>query len=334
MRTKIALISLIITAAFFIAGTTLAADKIIMKIAHGNSADAKDPYQVLALKFKELIEAKTDKIEVQIFPGGQLGAEQRAFQDVQNGIVQATVLASNNVSAFAPSMSVLDLPFLFRSNDEFIKVVKEAAPDFTRAMVAESGNMPLAWGVQGFRVIANSKKQVTTINDLSGLKIRVPNNAVMVATFKAWGSDAVPMAFGELFGALQQKVIDGLEMTYISLASMKYFEVIKYVTDVRYKLAINPMVISQDWFNKLPSDLQKVVLEAGQETTDHAMAMAAQMDETGKKILAENGVTLFDQPTDEDVWVEKSRTVWPMVLPLIKDKAMLDKVFNILNIKQ
>ena len=142
------------------------------------------------------------------------------------------------------------------------------------------------------------------------------------------------MAFGELFGALQQKVIDGLEMTYISLASMKYFEVINYVTDVRYKLAINPMVISQDWFNKLPSDLQKVVLEAGQETTDHAMAMAAQMDETGKKILAENGVTLFDQPTDEDVWVEKSRTVWPMVLPLIKDKAMLDKVFNILNVKQ
>ena len=69
-------------------------------------------------------------------------------------------------------MSVLDLPFLFRSNDEFIKVVKEAAPDFTRAMVAESGNMPLAWGVQGFRVIANSKKQVKTIADLSGLKIQ------------------------------------------------------------------------------------------------------------------------------------------------------------------
>jgi len=334
MRTKFALISLIITAAFFIAGTTLAADKIVMKIAHGNSADAKDPYQVLALKFKELIEAKTDKIEVQIFPGGQLGAEQRAFQDVQNGIVQATVLASNNVSAFAPSMSVLDLPFLFRSNEEFAKVVKEAAPDFTRAMVAESGNMPLAWGVQGFRVIANSKKQVSKIDDLSGLKIRVPNNAVMVATFKAWGSDAVPMAFGELFGALQQKVIDGLEMTYISLASMKYYEVIDYVTDIRYKLAINPMVISQDWFKKLPEDLQKMVLEAGQETTDYAMAMAAKMDETGKKILAENGVSLFGQPTDEDIWVEKSRTVWPMVLPRIKDKAMLDKVFNVLNIKQ
>jgi TRAP-type transport system periplasmic protein len=333
MKGKFTLTTLAAAAALVMAGSAFAADKIVMKIAHGNAADPMDPYQVLALKFKDAIEAKTDKIEVQIFPGGQLGAEQRAFQDVQNGIVQATVLASNNVSAFASSMSVLDLPFLFRSNAEFAKVVKDAGPDFTRAMVAESGNMPLAWGVQGFRVIANSKKQVATIADLSGLKIRVPNNAVMVSTFRAWGSDAVPMAFGELFGALQQKVIDGLEMTYISLASMKYYEVIDHVTDLRYKLAINPMVISEAWFKKLPADLQKAVKEAGQETTDHAMAMAAKMDETGKKILAKNGVTLFAQPTDEDVWAEKSRSVWPQVLPRIKDKALLEKVLDILNIK-
>ncbi|MCG8509747.1 MAG: TRAP transporter substrate-binding protein, partial [Rhodospirillales bacterium] len=208
MKSKFATTALA-AAAVLMAGSAIASDKIVMKIAHGNSADPMDPYQVLALKFKEAIEAKTDKIEVQIFPGGQLGAEQRAFQDVQNGIVQGTVLASNNVSAFASSMSVLDLPFLFRSNEEFAKVVKEAGPDFTRAMVAESGNMPLAWGVQGFRVLANNKKQVAKVDDLSGLKIRVPNNAVQVSTFKSWGSDAVPMAFGELFGALQQKVIDG-----------------------------------------------------------------------------------------------------------------------------
>lgn len=318
---------------FGVAGPAVAAGKISMKIAHGNSADPMDPYQVLALKFKEIVETKTDKVKVTIYTGGQLGAEQRAFQDVQNGIVQAAVLASNNVSAFASSMSVLDLPFLFRSNEEFLKVVNEADADLTRAMVAESGNMPLAWGAQGFRILANNKKKVETIADLSGLKIRVPNNAVQVKTFKAWGSDAVPMAFGELFGALQQKVIDGLEMTYISLASMKYYEVIDYVTDLRYKLAINPMVISEQWLHSLPEDVQKAILEAGQETTAHAMAMAAQMDEKGKKILVENGVTLTGQPTDEDVWVEKARVVWPEVLPRIKDKEMLEKVLSILDVK-
>ncbi|MDX9862012.1 MAG: TRAP transporter substrate-binding protein [Rhodospirillales bacterium] len=333
MKSRSTLTTLTMAAALLMAGTAAAADKITMKIAHGNSADPMDPYQVIALKFQEAVQAKTDKLEVQIFPGGQLGAEQRAFQDVQNGIVQAAVLASNNVSAFASSMSVLDLPFLFRSNDDFVRVVKEANDDFTRAMIAESGTMPLSWGVQGFRIIANNKKQVHNLNDLQGLKIRVPNNAVQVATFKAWGSDAVPMAFGELFGALQQKVIDGLEMTYISLASMKYYEVINHVTDVRYKLAINPMVISEQWFGGLPADVQKAVLEAGRETTDHAMTMAAEMDEKGKDILAKNGVTLFGQPTDEGAWVEKARTTWPQVIPRIKDKAMLEKVFAVLGVK-
>jgi tripartite ATP-independent transporter DctP family solute receptor len=330
---KKSLASLATVAALLAAGTALGADRLSMKIAHGNAADPMDPYQVVALKFKAVLEAKTDKIQVQIFPGGQLGAEQRAFQDVQNGIVQGVVLASNNVSAFATSMSVLDLPFLFRSNAEFTKVVAEAKDDFARVMTQESGTVPIAWGTQGFRVLANSKKPVKTIADLKGLKIRVPDNAVQLATFKGWGSDAVPMAFGELFGALQQRVIDGLEMTYISLASMKYYEVQKYATDLRYKLAINPLVVSEAWYKGLPADVQKAITEAGEETTVHAFKVAADMDEKGKKILKDHGMDLYGQPDDEQVWVEKARAVWPQVLPLIKDKAMLDKVLGSLNVK-
>ena len=86
-------------------------------------------------------------------------------------------------------------------------------------------------------------------------------------------------------------------------------------------------------YNRQIHLLQKAILEAGQETTAHAMAMAAQMDEKGKKILVENGVTLTGQPTDEDVWVEKARVVWPEVLPRIKDKEMLEKVLSILDVK-
>lgn len=310
------------------------AKDITMKIAHGNNADPLDPYQVISLKFKELLEKKSDKIEVQIFTGGQLGAEQRAFQDVQNGIIQGAVLASNNVSAFSSSMAVLDLPFLFKSNDEFMKVLEEAGEDMDRVMTNEAGVRAAAWGVQGFRVIANSSHPVNTIEDLHGLKIRVPNNATQVATFGAWGSDGVPMAFGELFGALQQRVIDGLEMTYISLASLKYYEVIDNVTDVRYKLAINPLVISNDWYQTLPDDVKVAIDEAGRETTVHAMEMAKQMDETGKSILSENGVTLSGRPSDENVWIEKARTVWPQVYPKIKDEVMFNKVLSALNIEK
>lgn len=309
------------------------AGPIVMKIAHGNSANIKDPYQALCLKFKEAVEQRTDNITIKIFPGGQLGAEQRAFQDVQNGILQGAVLASNNVSAFATSISILDLPFLFRSNAEFESLIKECNEDFARVMKQESDTIPLAWGVQGFRVLSNSKKAVSRIDDLRGLKIRVPNNAVQVATFRAWGCDAVPMAFGELFGALQQRVVDGLEMTYISLGAQKMYEVQNYVTDLRYKLAINPLVVSAQWFEGLPESEQKALVEAGREATAYAMELASQMDEEGKQMLVKGGVTLSPQPEDEDVWVEKAKTVWPMVFEQVKDQQFKDKVLSALKVE-
>ncbi|SHN68144.1 TRAP transporter substrate-binding protein [Desulfovibrio litoralis] len=308
--------------------------EVVMKLAHGNVADPSDPYQVLALKFKELVEASGVDVKVEIFPGGQIGAEQNAFQDVQTNIIQATVLASNNVSSFATSYSALDLPFLFTSNEEFAKVLKENEADLVRVMIAESDVRPVAWGVQGFRVLSNSKKPVKTINDIKGLKIRLPNNAIQLATFRAWGSDGVPLAFGELFSALQQGVVDGLEMTYISLASLKFYEVQKYVTDLRYKLAINPLVVSEMWFEKQSPKVQEAIIKAGREATAYAIAEAAKMDEAGKKILLANGMVLDGRPSDEQVWIDKSRAIWPDYYKLIKDEKLFNGILKTLNIKK
>jgi len=306
------------------------AEVYVMKIVHGNPPSEDDPYQTLALKFKEALEAKTDKIKVEIYPGGQLGAEQRAFQDMQNNIVQGVILASNNASVFAPSLSVLDLPFLFKDNDEFKKVVNELNDELTEIMIAESKTRPVAWGTQGFRVLANSKRPINTMADLKGVKIRVPSNPIQIAAFKSWDSEPIGMAFDELFGALQQKVVDGLEMTYISLATQKMSEVINYVTDLRYKMAINPLVISDDWFQKLPEDLQKSVMEAGDEATIYAVESAESMDEKGMKMLEEQGVELAGRPSDEDLWIERSMSVWPQFYNLIKDPTIIDKFMEVL----
>lgn len=305
-----------------------------MKIAHGNIEDPADPYQVLALKFKELVEAANVGIDVEIFAGGQIGSENAAFQDVQTNIIQACVLASNNVSGFATSYSALDLPFLFTSIEDFEKVLKDNEEDLIRVMVAESDVRPVAWGAQGFRVLSNSKKPVKTLADLHGLKIRLPNNAIQLATFRAWGSDAVPMAFGELFGALQQGVVDGLEMTYISLAQLKYYEVQKYVTDLRYKLAINPLVVSEMWFEELTPEQQKAVVEAGRGATAHALAASVGMDTEGMRMLADKGVVLDGRPADEAEWIAKSRAIWPDYYHLIKDQKLFDGILASLNIKK
>ena len=303
-----------------------------MKIAHGNPQDADDPYQVLALAFQEQIKKSGVDLEVVIFPAGQVGSEQTAFQDVQNGILQGAVLASNNISSFATSYSVLDLPFIFTSIEDFNKVLEANGRKLTDVLIKESETRPVAWGVQGFRVLSNSKRPVKTLADLKGIKIRLPNNAIQLATFKAWDCEGVPLAFGELFGALQQHVVDGLEMTYVSLANQKYYEVQSYVSDIRYKLAINPLVVSESWFQEQTPEVQKAILEAGKVATAKALAAAEGFDEVGKKTLAEHGVQLEGRPADEAEWIKRSHSVWPQFYSLIKDQALFDDVLKTLNI--
>lgn len=321
-----------LVAALLIPTTGFAA--VQMKIAHGNPQDVEDPYQVLALAFQEKLAELHPDINVTIYPAGQIGSESGAVQDAQNGIIQGAVVASGNISPFATSYSVLDLPYIFRSTDEFKKLLVETEDDLNRVMIEEAEMRPLAWGIQGFRVIANAKHPITKISDLEGVKIRVPNNAIQLATFKGWGSDGVPLAFGELFAALQQRVVDGLEMTYISLATQKYYEVQKYVSDIRYKLAINPLVVSEAWFQKQSPEAQKALIEAGKYATEVAFAASDAMDEEGKRILLANGMQLDPQPVDEEVWIEKSYAVWPQFYDLIKDQAFFEKVLTVLEIEK
>lgn len=328
MKKKI--FSVILAGALMLSAPAVFAKDMVMKIAHGDADNEISAYQILAETFAKNLEETGSKIKVEIYPGGQLGAEQRAFQDVQMGIVQACILASNNAAVFSNSLSVLDLPFLFTSKKEFEEVMIELGPRFSDIMQKESKTMPVVWGIQGFRVLANSKRPIETMEDLHGVKIRVPNNPVQIASFKSWDSEPIGMAFSELFSALQQRVVDGLEMTYTALAAMKMYEVVDNVTDLRYKMAINPMVVSQAWFNSLPAEEQANVLAAGEKTTSEVIARATALEDKGKEILLANGVTLSPQPKDEEKWIEQAMSVWPQFYSYIPDKEIVADVMKVL----
>lgn len=299
--------------------------KYVMKFAHTNAPSPEDPYQAYSAKLKELIEKGTNgNIEVQIYPGGQMGGEQRAFQDVQNNILQGTIIAVNNASVFSPSMGSFDLPYMFQSVDDFNKVINDHRDLLNEALSKEAGVTALSWTQQGFRVISNSKKPIETISDLKGVKIRVPENPLQLATFKSWGSEAVPVAFDELFNALQQKVVDGQENPYVSIYTNKFQEVQKYITEVHYKLWVGPMVVNSNWLNSLPEEYQKVVINAGLEAEKFSNELVTTQEDNAKKKLEEAGVVLSGTPKDEDVWIEKAMTVWPQFYDKIGDQSILD----------
>lgn len=125
----------------------------------------------------------------------------------------------------------------------------------------------IGWAYSGYRVLTNSKKPVKTLDDLKGLVIRVPKNEIMIATYQAWGINPTPMAWPETFTGLQQGVVDGQDNPYITNSAMKFYEVQKYVTNIRYIFSLEPLIISESVFLGLKPKTQKAVLEAGHEAT-------------------------------------------------------------------
>ena len=203
-----------------------AADKIVIRFAHSNTPSDMDPYHALVTKMSDKLVKKlgADRIEIQEFPAGQIGSEERSFQDVQQGILQMTVLAVNNASIFSPSLGAFDLPYIFKSVKEFDDCVDQNWDLINKRMEAESGTVAIAWHSQGFRFITNSKQPISTLAELAPVKIRTPNNPIMIGVYRAWGTDPVPMAMDETFNALQQKVVDGQDNPLVSIATNRFYE--------------------------------------------------------------------------------------------------------------
>lgn len=192
-----ALLGAVCGALLLVSPASAAEKKIVMRYSHSSSAMVKEPHHAAALDFKNYVEKATNgKVDVQIYPGSQLGGEERSFQDIQQGVIQIASLAVNNVTVFSPSMGVFDLPYMFTNYEDCYKLIDQNWDEINKRMIAESGNMAVGWLVQGFRVLSNSKRPINTIEDLKGLKIRVPNNPIMIATFRAWGGEPAPHGVG------------------------------------------------------------------------------------------------------------------------------------------
>ena len=310
-----------------------AAEKtIILRYSHSSAAMVEEPHHVAALDFKKFVEERTKgKVEVQIYPASQLGGEERAFQDVQQGVIQIASLASNNAAVFAPSLYVIDLPYLFTTNEEGWKTLDKYWDEFNKRTIQESGNRIIGWLDLGYRHICNSKRPVRVLSDLQGLKIRVPNNPVMIDTFRAWGCEPTPLAWDETFNALQQKVVDGQENSYVVFASNKFEEVQKYMTELRYKLQIIVMVVNDAWLNRQPADVREAILEAGRFATTHNRQKIMEWESILKPAMQKAGVEILDRPDDEALWQKKAMELWPSLYPKIGTLDLLDAMMADMN---
>ncbi|MDR3077615.1 MAG: TRAP transporter substrate-binding protein, partial [Planctomycetota bacterium] len=205
--------------------------------------------------------------------------------------------------------------------------------DFTKKLaeivVSQSRVRPLGWILGGYRNITNGKHRITKIGDLQGIKLRVSPTVTQLEVFRAWGIDPHPMAWAEVFNALQQGVIDGQENPMFTIRDNKFWEVQKYVTELHYMLWTGVIAASETWYQRLDPDTRALVDKAvaiGQETE---WKWVADQEEICKKLAIEHGMTV-DSLEDENIWIEKARAIWPKFHDLIGDKALIDQALNII----
>ena len=223
-------------------------------------------------KFKEIVERDSNgQITVQTFYGGSMGDEQANVKQLRNNEINLGVMSTGNLTPFAPSAGIFYLPYLFPTTDDAKKLLRdeEFSKKLADQIARESRTRPLGWLLGGYRVLTNSKHPINTIDDLKGLKMRVPPVEMQLAAFRSWGVEPHPLAWSETFNGLQQGVIDGQENPHAVNRDQKFWEVQKYITDVPYLLWTGPFLVSEQWYRKLDPKTRALVDRAAREALEH-----------------------------------------------------------------
>lgn len=314
------------------ASSTYAAEYKKMTI-RAATANPEGSLHVTAInKFKEIIEKESGgKITVQTFYGGSMGDEQANVKQLRNAEIHLAVLACGNLTPFAAQSGIFILPYMFPKMADAEKLFSNRTfMDKTADEIArQSRTRPLSWLIGGYRVITNSKKPVAKMEDLKGLKIRVPAVELQLEAFRSWGVEPSPLAWSETFNGLQQGVVDGQENPHAINRDQKFWEVQKYITDVHYMLWVGPMLVSEKWFRKLDPDTRTLVTEAARKAAAYEWQWSAEQDQLALKECLERGM-LINEPENEQAWMEAARSVWPAFYDKVGGKSLVDEALGIM----
>jgi len=226
------------------------------------------PLEQGATKFSELVAAKSGgKIKVNVFPGGTLGGDAANVSALQGGTIEFVMLNSGILASQVKDFEVFDFPFMFASAKEADAVVDGPFGQKLHAKLAEKGIVGLAYTELGFRQLTNSKRAVNTVEDIAGLKLRVIPNAINVDWVKALGANPTPLAFPELYAALEQKAIDGQENPLSVIQANKFFEVQKFLTLTNHQYNPQSLIFSKKVWDTLSPAEQKIVQDAASEAS-------------------------------------------------------------------
>jgi len=267
----------------------------VLKFAH--YANTHDEAHKTSLFFKELVEEKTDnRVQVIVHSNYELGNAQSLLQSVRIGTIDLVLVGNPFFAFFAPEMSLLDHPFLFRDMEAVAKALDGEVGELLFESLTEHRIKGLAFWDIGFRNITNSVRPIQKASDLKGLKIRTTPNKVHLKTFSQLGANPSPLAFNELYLALRTGMIDGQENPVNQIYAYRFFEVQKYLSLTKHVYTAAPMVMNLPRFNSLDSVYQRAIVESARQAAVLSRELNKKAETEALMKLKQEGVQVEENP--------------------------------------
>lgn len=257
--------------------------------------------------FAEAVSEKTEgAVEIELFPNSLLGGEVESAEGIRLGSVQAGIITSSVLAQWVPSVQVLDLPFVFNS-DEHAVAMNDPLTEALQDDFAEAGFHLLGFTPNGARAVI-SKEPVRAPEDVEGKKMRVIQSDLHVELWETAGASPTPIPHPEIYNSMQTGVVDLFDNTASNYYSEKWYEVAPYYTKLNHIYAIGSWVFSEQWWQTLPEEYQTAITEAASEAQEQQPELQAEQDATALSKTEEEGSTIITD-VDREAWLEKMEPV-------------------------
>jgi tripartite ATP-independent transporter DctP family solute receptor len=230
------------------------------------------------------------KLKITPYWDGSLGNDMTATQSVRSGSIDMVLTSTAPLVGIIPELGVFDLPFLFSNEKEADQLLDGKVGDWFTAKMPAVGVINLAWWENGFRHTTNSKRPITKAEDFEGVKMRVMQNTIFIDTFKTLGSNAVPMAFSEVYSALETKTVDGQENPFNNIENMKFYEVQKYLTLTKHAYSPTLVLFSKKVWDTLSPQEQATLKDCAIVGRDEQRKVNRKMAEASLANLKSHGM--------------------------------------------
>ena len=286
----------------------LAADDEVFEIRLGHTGSPDHHFQVISKRYADLVEERTDgNVKISVYPSDSLGKQVELVEGTFIGTNDMVLTSDAVLSNFVPEVGIINLPFIFRDPEHVRQVLDGEVGDALSDKVEPQGAVVVGWWENGFRHITNSKQPITEPEDLAGMKLRVPEGPIFVDSFETLGANATPIAFTELYSALQLGVVDGQENPPAHILTQKFYEVQDYASRTGHIYLSSPVLINKALLERMPQEYQQVMLDTGRElAAEHTRMVVSEEDAQWEEI---KGFGMEVNDVEKEPFVEATKPV-------------------------